>query len=81
MSQVAVTVVRVYLVEGRDPVTKILKRLQQKDCSGFTVFRGVQGLGGDHRLHKASLLDVSASLPIVIEFLTAQNGWNRLLRN
>ena len=68
MSKVDVTMVRVYLIEGRDHISKILKWLEQSDLRGFTVFRGVAGLGTDHRLHKASLLDLSSELPIVIEF-------------
>jgi hypothetical protein len=68
MSRVDVTMVRVYLAEGRDPVGKILKWLEKSEVRGFTVFRGVAGLGADHKLHKASLLDLSNELPIVIEF-------------
>lgn len=68
MSWVDVTMVRVYLAEGRDHISKILKWLEQSEVRGFTVFRGVAGLGSDHQLHKASLLDLSNELPIVIEF-------------
>jgi hypothetical protein len=67
MSRVDVTIVRVYLAEGRDHVGKILKWLE-KETVRFTVFRGVAGLGSDNRLHKASLLDLSSELPVVIEF-------------
>lgn len=70
MSQ-AVTMVRIYLVEGRDDVNKIITRLVEIEARGFTVFKGVAGLGSDHRLHKASLLALSSELPIIIEFFDA----------
>lgn len=67
MSQ-AVTVARIYLIEGRDDINKIITRMVELDARGFTVFKGVAGLGTDHRLHKASLLALSSELPIIIEF-------------
>lgn len=67
MSQ-AVTMVRIYLVEGRDDVNKIITRLVDIRVRGFTVFKGVAGLGSDHQLHKASLLALSSELPIIVEF-------------
>jgi hypothetical protein len=67
MSQ-AVTMARIYLIEGRDDINKIITRLVDLKASGFTVFKGVAGLGSDHRLHKASLLALSSELPIIIEF-------------
>ena len=54
MSQ-AVTMARIYLIEGRDDINKIITRMVELDARGFTVFKGVAGLGTDHRLHKASL--------------------------
>lgn len=68
MSRVDVTMVRVYLVEGRDPVSKVLKRLEKAEVKGYTVFRGLAGQGDDHKRHQASLLDLSNELPVVIEF-------------
>ncbi|WP_297809699.1 DUF190 domain-containing protein [uncultured Methylophaga sp.] len=67
MSQ-AVTMARIYLIEGRDDINKIITRLVDLKANGFTVFKGVAGLGSDHRLHKASLLALSSELPIIIEF-------------
>jgi hypothetical protein len=67
MSQV-VTMARIYLVEGRDDINKVITRLVETDAKGFTVFRGIAGLGNERRLHKASLLALSSELPIVIEF-------------
>ncbi|MDT8310444.1 MAG: DUF190 domain-containing protein [Methylophaga sp.] len=63
-----VLMVRLYLAEGRDDIRKVLKWLETNKIRGFTVFRGITGLGSDGRVHKASLLDLSSELPMVIEF-------------
>lgn len=63
-----VLMVRLYLAEGRDDVRKVFKWLETSKIRGFTVFRGIAGLGNDGRVHKASLLDLSSELPMVIEF-------------
>ncbi len=63
-----VLMVRLYLAEGRDDMRKVFKWLETNEMRGFTVFRGIAGLGSDGLLHKASLLDLSSELPMVIEF-------------
>ena len=63
-----VLMVRLYLAEGRDDSRKVFKWLESTKMRGFTVFRGVAGLGSDGKVHKASLLDLSSELPMVIEF-------------
>ncbi|WP_438970658.1 DUF190 domain-containing protein [Methylophaga sp.] len=68
MKRIDVIMVRVYLADGRDQVNKTLRWMEKSDVRGFTVFRGVAGLGSDHKLHKASILDLSSELPVVIEF-------------
>ncbi len=68
MSRFEVTMVRVYLAEGRDHSNRVIKLLETLDIKGFTVFRGIAGLGAEGELHKASLLDLSPELPLVIEF-------------
>lgn len=63
-----VLMVRLYLAEGRDDIRKVFKWLETTKMRGFTVFRGIAGLGNDGRVHRASLLDLSSELPMVIEF-------------
>lgn len=63
-----VLMVRLYLAEGRDDIRKVFKWLETNKMRGFTVFRGIAGLGNDGLVHKASLLDLSSELPMVIEF-------------
>lgn len=81
MSQQAVTMVRVYLVEGRDDVSKLIQWLQRQEVRGFSVFRGVAGLGSDGHIHKASLLDLSSHLPVVIEFFDSPEKIANLLNH
>lgn len=68
MKKAAVQVARVYLVEGRhqlDPVVRFLEH--DAKVRGLTVFRGIAGYGASGE-HKASLLDLSLDLPLVVEF-------------
>ena len=68
MKRVAVQVARVYLIEGRhelDPVIRFLEH--DAKVRGLTVYRGIAGYGTSGE-HKASLLDLSLDLPLVVEF-------------
>ncbi|HEC75535.1 MAG TPA: DUF190 domain-containing protein [Methylophaga aminisulfidivorans] len=79
MSRIDVTIVRVYLSEGRDHTKRILKWLEQSEVKGFTAFRGIAGIGVAHELHTASLLDLSAELPIVIEFFDTPEQADKII--
>jgi len=69
MNMVDITMVRLYLAEGRSDLNKVEKWLQNEvNVKGYTVFRGIAGVGSDGKKHTASLLDLSSELPIVIEF-------------
>ena len=60
------TLVRIYLTDGRHEVR-------------FTVFRGIAGLGSDGLVHKASLLDLSSDLPMVIELFDKPEQINDII--
>ena len=70
MSTTDVRVVRIYLHEGKDILTKIMKQLQGH-VRGVTVFRGIAGFGDHGELHTAALIDLSLDLPLVVEFFEA----------
>ncbi len=72
------TVVRIYLSDGRHEVRQVIKWLEQNKIR-FTVFRGIAGLGSDGLVHKASLLDLSSDLPMVIEFFDKPEQINDIL--
>jgi hypothetical protein len=72
------TLVRIYLSDGRNEVRQVLKWLEQNKIR-FTVFRGIAGLGSDGQVHKASLLDLSSDLPMVIEFFDKPEQINDII--
>jgi PII-like signaling protein len=79
---VDITMVRVYLAEGRSDLNKVEKWLQEKaNVRGYTVFRGIAGVGSDGKKHTASLLDLSSELPIVIEFFDVPERIEHILEN
>ena len=87
MKRRTVQVARVYLVEGShllDPVVQFLEH--DVRVRGVTVFRGIAGFGASGE-HRASLLDLSLDLPLVVEFFdtaerveSALDGLSRLVK-
>lgn len=47
----------------------ILELLKKEDCAGATVTRALAGFGAHSRIHTATLTDLSADLPLVIEWV------------
>jgi PII-like signaling protein len=47
----------------------IVREARTRGLAGATVLRGVEGFGAKSQLHKASILRLSADLPIVIEIV------------
>jgi uncharacterized protein len=69
MTNIEVTMVRVYLTEAEAHLESLLKHLNdQGKVRGVTVFRGIAGFGKSGTMHSSSLLDMSLNLPVVIEF-------------
>jgi PII-like signaling protein len=69
MSSSDMTMVRVYLSEQEAGIDKVAHWLKEESgVMGFTLFRGIAGLGGDGYVHTSSLLALSSDLPIVVEF-------------
>lgn len=61
--------VRVYLAESDRALERILRCLHDElGVSGVTVIRGIEGYGDSGVVHMASLVDLSADLPLVLEF-------------
>lgn len=64
-----VTVARIYCTEGDRQVEQLMHYLHDRaQVRGVTLFRGVAGFGLSGEIHTTSLLDLSAPLPVVIEF-------------
>ena len=61
--------VRVYLSESDHGIRSLLKVLHDElHVSGVTVTRGIEGYGSSGVVHAASLVDLSADLPVILEF-------------
>jgi CBS domain-containing protein len=66
--------VTIYIGESdkwqRKPLYRaILEMLKKEDCAGATVTRALAGFGAHSRIHTASLVDLSADLPLIIEWV------------
>jgi PII-like signaling protein len=57
----------------------ILERLRREGFAGATVVHGVAGFGAHSVLHTASLVALSADLPVVIEVVDDQARVDQLL--
>ena len=69
MATHSVTVVRVYVSEGKHLTAALMHFLQKEaNVAGATVFRGLSGFSRDGELHTSSLLAFSLDLPEVVEF-------------
>ena len=75
--------VRIFLGESDQwhhlPLARaMLDRLRAEGFAGATVVRGMAGFGASSVIHTASLLELSADLPIVIEVVDDQVRVDRL---
>jgi PII-like signaling protein len=76
--------VTIYLNEGAThhgvpTYSSILDFLFYHGVSGATVLRGIAGFGADHRMHSASIVEISDNLPIKVEFVESQEKVDELL--
>ncbi|KTD13251.1 DUF190 domain-containing protein [Legionella jamestowniensis] len=81
MKMVDVTVVRIYMVEGDETLTTVLNYLRKeiKIC-GLSIFRAISGCG-ETGTHTASLLDLSFSLPLIVEFFDSPEKISTVLEH
>src|SRR5580700_3340073 len=76
--------VSIYLTEGSthhgaSTYTSILDYLFFRGVSGATVLKGIAGFGADHRMHSASVVEISDHLPLKIEFIESREKVNEIL--
>ena len=55
--------------EGTSLYKALVLKAKELDLAGATVFQGCMGYGANSRIHTASLIDLSADLPIMIEII------------
>jgi PII-like signaling protein len=69
MNSIDVTMVRIYISEGKASMEHLVKHLHDVEkVRGVTVFRGIIGFGKHGKVHSSALLDMSLDLPLVVEF-------------
>jgi hypothetical protein len=76
--------VRVFLGErdrhGGQPLwSALLQYLRRSGASGATVTRGVAGYGAHSKIHAASIVDLSADLPLILEWIDSEELVRELL--
>lgn len=80
----AATKVTIYIGEsdrwrGKPLHMAILELLKAADCAGATVTRGIAGFGSHSRIRTASIVDLSADLPLIIEWVDDPARVERLM--
>jgi PII-like signaling protein len=76
--------VRIFLGESdrvrHKPLARaLLERLRAEGFAGATVIHGVAGFGASSVIHTASLVELSADLPVLIEVVDDEAHVERLL--
>lgn len=64
---------------GQPLYMALVEFLRKEGASGATVLRGLAGFGAHSRIHTATVLALSADLPIVVEWIDAVEQVERLL--
>ena len=58
---------------------QIVLKAKEFQLAGATVIRGIMGFGADSHMHTAKLLELSTSLPIIIEIVDTEENINKLM--
>ncbi len=64
---------------GRPLYEALLELLREEGFSGATVLRAIAGFGEHHICHTQKLLDLSASLPVIIEVIDNMERFDALM--
>lgn len=65
--------------QGKALYMALLQLLKREGASGATVIRGLAGFGANSRIHTASIVDLSADLPIRLEWVDRPEVVERLM--
>ena len=77
--KVAVYVAEDQQYHGNSAYAAILEFLFFHGVSGATVTRGIAGFGADHHLHTNRVVELSARLPVKVEFIETARKVEELL--
>lgn len=64
---------------GKPLWSALLEFLRRERAAGATVTRGIAGYGANSKIHAASIVDLSADLPLALEWVDTEEIVNRLL--
>jgi PII-like signaling protein len=64
---------------GKPLWSALLEYLRREGAAGATVTRGLAGYGAHSKIHAASIVDLSADLPLVLEWVDTEERVERLL--
>jgi len=78
------TLVRIFIGDSdkwhhRPLHTALLERLRKEGFAGATVIHGVAGFGAASIIHTASIVDLSADLPVLIEVVDDQEHIDKIV--
>ncbi len=65
--------------KGRSLYSAVVSKLKEAGMAGVTVTRAIEGYGKGKALHTARILDLSSSLPIIIEAVDTAERISRVL--
>lgn len=57
----------------------ILKKALDDGIASATVFRGLEGFGGERKIHTTRILSLSIDLPVVVEIIDREDIIRKLL--
>ncbi|MGH2601853.1 MAG: DUF190 domain-containing protein [Dehalococcoidia bacterium] len=64
---------------GKPLWSALLEFLRAERAAGATVTRGIAGYGANSKIHAASIVDLSADLPLVLEWVDTEELVQALL--
>lgn len=75
---------RIYIGEadswqGKSLYQALVLKAKELDLAGATVYQGCMGYGANSRIHTASIIDLSADLPILIEIIDSAEYINKFM--
>lgn len=65
--------------KGKCLYHSIVIKLKDMCIDGVTVTRGIEGYGKGKKLHNVKILDLSSSLPIIIEAVDTESNIEKVL--
>jgi uncharacterized protein len=65
--------------QGKPLWSALLEFLRREYAAGATVTRGIAGYGANSKIHAANIVDLSADLPLVLEWVDTEELVQRLM--